>query len=65
MRCVTFGSPLVGNAEFVAAWRAVVGTRIRAVHAYDVVPSLPPSRVGPIHTWVLSRAAVAFASRAI
>lgn len=42
VRCVTFGSPMVGNEGFVNAWRQVVGTRLRAVHAADPVPSLPP-----------------------
>ena len=42
IRCITFGSPLVGNEDFVLDWRQVVGTRIRAVNGEDPVPSLPP-----------------------
>jgi hypothetical protein len=45
IRCITFGSPLVGNADFVLDWRQVVGTRIRAVNGEDPVPSVPP-RIG-------------------
>jgi hypothetical protein len=40
--CHTFGSPLVGNSDFVSVWRQIIGHRIRAVHDNDIVPSIPP-----------------------
>lgn len=44
IRCITFGSPRVGNARFIQAFSALVGTRIRVVHGGDPVPSVPPLR---------------------
>jgi hypothetical protein len=41
VRCITFGSPLVGNSKFVSVFREVVGTRVRVVHRKDPVPAVP------------------------
>lgn len=32
----------MGNARFVRAFQALVGVRLRAVHAADPVPPVPP-----------------------
>jgi hypothetical protein len=41
VRVATFGAPKVGNAEWNAAVRAVVGRQWRVVNAWDMVPELP------------------------
>ena len=45
MRCITFGSPRVGNRMFRHAFHSLVGTSYRLVHGRDPVPALPPSIV--------------------
>ncbi|NJN92739.1 MAG: lipase family protein [Anaerolineales bacterium] len=39
----TFGSPKVGNAEFVAFYNKLVPQTYRIVNSVDIVPSLPPN----------------------
>jgi predicted lipase len=41
--CYTFGSPRVGNAAFVEAFRALVKTSWRVHTYYDLIPMLPPA----------------------
>ncbi|KAK9806405.1 hypothetical protein WJX73_002637 [Symbiochloris irregularis] len=43
VRCITFGSPRVGNQAFKMAFHSLVGTSLRLVHGADPVPTLPPS----------------------
>ncbi|KAK9818137.1 hypothetical protein WJX72_007701 [[Myrmecia] bisecta] len=43
VRCITFGSPRVGNNKFKHAFHKLVGTSLRLVHGADPVPSMPPS----------------------
>ena len=43
VRCISFGSPKVGNSAFVKAFRSLVGTSFRVVHGGDPIPTLPPS----------------------
>lgn len=43
IRCVTFGSPRVGNRKFRTAYHAIVGTSIRIVNGADPIPDLPPA----------------------
>lgn len=43
VRCITFGSPRVGNRPFKQAFHSLVGTSFRCVHGRDPVPTLPPS----------------------
>lgn len=45
MRCITFGSPRVGNRPFKKAFHSLVGTSLRLVYGRDPVPVLPPSLV--------------------
>ena len=45
IRCVTFGSPRVGNKAFKRAFHTLVGTSLRLVHGGDPVPVLPPAFV--------------------
>ncbi|KAL3130729.1 hypothetical protein ABBQ38_000076 [Trebouxia sp. C0009 RCD-2024] len=54
IRCITFGSPRVGNKAFKRAFHTLVGTSLRLVHGGDPVPVLPPAFVyhhvnGAIH----------------
>ena len=42
-RCITFGSPRVGNLAFQRAFHSLVGTSLRLVHGRDPVPSVPPA----------------------
>ncbi|BDA42896.1 probable lipase at C-terminar half [Coccomyxa sp. Obi] len=42
VRVVTFGSPAVGNQEWVDAFKLAVGRSYRLVDRLDVVPALPP-----------------------
>ncbi|KAK9818390.1 hypothetical protein WJX72_011847 [[Myrmecia] bisecta] len=42
VRCITFGSPRVGNNKFKHAFHKLVGTSLRLVHGADPVPSMPP-----------------------
>ncbi len=42
IRCITFGSPRVGNRKFRAAYHAIVGTSIRIINGADPIPDLPP-----------------------
>ena len=43
VRCITFGSPRVGNAIFKKAFNALVATSLRLTHGLDPVTMLPPS----------------------
>eukprot|EP00891_Asterochloris_glomerata_P009139 jgi/Astpho2/9139/Aster-07787 len=43
VRCITFGSPRVGNQVFKNAFQSMVGTSIRVVHRGDLIPALPPA----------------------
>ncbi|KAH8061247.1 phospholipase [Aureococcus anophagefferens] len=47
----TFGSPRVGNAEFVADFSARLGDvpSFRVTHADDVIPHLPQTELGFLH----------------
>ena len=45
IRCITFGSPRVGNKAFKRAFQTLVGTSLRLVHGGDPVPVLPPAFV--------------------
>ena len=45
VRCITFGSPRVGNRPFKRAFHSLVGTSLRLVYGSDPVPVLPPSFV--------------------
>lgn len=45
VRCITFGSPRVGNKSFKKAFHSLVGTSLRLVHGRDPVPVLPPGVV--------------------
>lgn len=38
---VTFGSPRVGDQEFVKAFESYVQSSVRVVHAWDIIPRLP------------------------
>ena len=39
--CVTIGSPMVGNREFVSMFKCLVANSIRITNEYDPVPLLP------------------------
>ncbi len=41
VKCVTFGSPRVGNMAFAREWEAIV-EGYRVVNKKDVVPAVPP-----------------------
>eukprot|EP00884_Botryococcus_braunii_P010106 jgi/Botrbrau1/19097/Bobra.0077s0011.1 len=43
VRCITFGSPRVGNHKFRNAFHSLVATSIRVVYGADPVPLMPPS----------------------
>ncbi len=43
IRCITFGSPRVGNRKFKRAFSTLVGTSYRVVYSADPVPSVPPA----------------------
>ena len=43
MRCISFGSPRVGNNKFKAAFHALVGTSLRVVYNGDPIPTMPPA----------------------
>lgn len=43
VRCVTFGSPAVGNAAFVTSFAGFVRRSIRVVHEKDPVPKMLPA----------------------
>jgi hypothetical protein len=43
VRCITFGSPRVGNHKFRAAFHSLVGCSLRVVYGGDPVPLMPPS----------------------
>ena len=45
IRCITFGSPRVGNKAFKRAFHTLVGTSLRLVHGGDPIPVLPPAFV--------------------
>ncbi|MDD2701786.1 MAG: lipase family protein [Sideroxydans sp.] len=59
----TFGSPRVGDDEFVASLNAKLGNIHRVVHGEDIVTTLPPEALGFRHVGNLQRLA-APASRA-
>ena len=40
-RCVTFGSPKVGNATLGKAVSCLVGSSVRVVNGRDPLPALP------------------------
>lgn len=46
---VTFGSPRMGNPEFVKMFRKFNINSIRVTHYYDIVPHLPQERFGYQH----------------
>ena len=43
VRCITFGSPRVGNTKFKQAFNTLVGTAIRIINGADPVPFVPLS----------------------
>ena len=49
IRCITFGSPRVGNKAFKRAFHTLVGTSLRLVHGGDPIPVLPPAFVYASH----------------
>ncbi|KAK9842880.1 hypothetical protein WJX74_003838 [Apatococcus lobatus] len=66
VRCITFGSPRVGNNKFKRAFHTLVGTSLRIIHGADPVPFMPPSLRyhhvgGTVH---VSKAGMMFKSRA-
>lgn len=42
IRCVTLGSPRVGNAQFSDAAKYLIGSSYRLMHAWDPIPTVPP-----------------------
>ena len=46
---VTFGSPRMGNSEFVKMFRELDINSIRVTHYYDMVPHVPEERFGYQH----------------
>lgn len=42
IRCITLGSPRVGNRTFCNAMKYLVGDVHRLVHGWDPVPTMPP-----------------------
>lgn len=42
VRCITLGSPRVGNRTFCNAMKYLVGDVHRLVHGWDPVPTMPP-----------------------
>ena len=47
---VTFGSPRVGGVMFAYTWNTLLSSRsLRLVHEFDLVPHLPPSKIGFSH----------------
>ena len=42
IRCVTLGSPRVGNKQFVVASKYLIGSSYRLMHAWDPIPTVPP-----------------------
>jgi Lipase (class 3) len=42
VRCITLGSPRVGNGHFVRAVKYLAGCSYRLVHGWDPVPTVPP-----------------------
>jgi pimeloyl-ACP methyl ester carboxylesterase len=49
VRCVTLGSPRVGDAEFASNYLSAVPSTARIVHASDVVPRVPVNPQDPNH----------------
>lgn len=47
---IDFGSPRVGNLEFVRAMQKEVPGQWRVTHAWDAVPHMPPQYFGFYHT---------------
>lgn len=43
VRCITFGSPRVGNNKFKRAFHTLVGTSLRLVYGADPVTMMPPA----------------------
>ena len=40
--CITFGSPKIGDQEFVDSYNSVVKNSVRIVDEEDIVPQVPP-----------------------
>lgn len=51
LRCVTFGSPRVGDPVYASSWQP--GELIRVVHEGDPVPHVPPVRWAGVSTNIL------------
>jgi hypothetical protein len=49
IRCITLGSPRVGNMHFSHACKYLVGSTHRLIHGWDPVPTVPPPGVGFKH----------------
>jgi predicted lipase len=49
VRCITLGSPRVGNGSFVEAVKYLSGGVYRLVHGWDPVPAVPPPGIGFKH----------------
>lgn len=43
IRCITLGSPRVGNKHFVRITKYLTGSMYRLIHAWDPVPTVPPA----------------------
>lgn len=39
--CVTFGSPPIGNTEFVKKYNSIIENSYRVTNNYDIIPSIP------------------------
>jgi len=66
VRVATFGAPKVGNAEWNAAVRAVVGRQWRVVNRWDMVPELPillGYEQGALGAWLPTNASLVLAPR--
>ena len=46
---ITFGSPRMGNQEFVNAFKKIDVDSFRITHYYDIVPHLPEEFMGYVH----------------
>ncbi|KAI8081737.1 lipase [Halteromyces radiatus] len=46
----TYGEPRVGNKQFAAYVKSTNVSKVRAVHASDLVPHLPPMNMGFLHS---------------
>ena len=46
---ITFGSPRIGNQEFVNAFKNIEVNSARVTHYYDIVPHLPEEFIGYVH----------------